>query len=63
MPLPLLLVGAAVLAGGYGIKKGLDAKNDFEEAESLNNEAERIYNRASNSLEKARKSAKIQWKN
>jgi hypothetical protein len=58
MPLPLLLVGAAVLAGGYGIKKGLDAKNDFEEAESLNNEAERIYNRASNSLEKARKSAK-----
>lgn len=54
MPLPLLLVGAAVLAGGYGIKKGIDAKGDFDRAESLNNEARRIYDDASSSLERAR---------
>lgn len=57
MPLPLLLVGAAVLAGGYGIKKGFDAKGNFDEAESLNSEAKNIYDEASSSLEKARKSA------
>ena len=26
MPLPFLLIGAAVVAGAYGVKKGLDAK-------------------------------------
>lgn len=57
MPLPLLLVGAAVLAGGYGVKKGLDAKEDFDRAEELNNEAERIYDSASSSLEVARDGA------
>jgi len=32
MPLPFILAGAALLAGGYGIKKGLDAKEDFNKA-------------------------------
>lgn len=54
MPLPLLLVGAAVLAGGYGVKKGLDAKSDFNRAESLNDEAKTIYDNASTSLEATR---------
>jgi hypothetical protein len=53
----LLLVGAAVLAGGYGVKKGIDAKGDFDRAESLNAEAKRIYDDASIGLEKARTSA------
>ena len=57
MPLPLLLVGAAVLAGGYGVKKGLDAKSDFDRAEELNAEAKRIYDSASSGLETERERA------
>lgn len=57
MPLPLLLVGAAVLAGGYGVKKGLDAKSDFDRAGELNAEAKRIYDSASSSLETERERA------
>lgn len=57
MPLPLLLVGAAVLAGGFGVKKGLDAKADFKRAEELNNEAKETYDNACSSLEVARDEA------
>lgn len=62
MPLPLLLVGAAVLAGGYGVKKGLDAKEDFDRAEELNNEAKRIYDSACTDLEAARNGAQAAMK-
>ena len=54
MPLPLLLVGAAVLAGAYGVKKGLDAKSDFDEAEEINEDAQEIYENAQRSLEQRR---------
>lgn len=57
MPLPFILLGAAVLAGGFGVKKGLDAKSDFDRAESLNREAQRIFDSAQKSLETARNSA------
>lgn len=57
MPLPLLLVGAAVLAGGYGVKKGIDAKSDFNKADSLNNQAKSIFNDATSELESARDKA------
>lgn len=57
MPLPLLLVGAAVLAGGFGVKKGLDAKADFNRAKELNNEAKETYDDACSSLEAARDGA------
>jgi hypothetical protein len=55
MPLPFLLIGAAVLAGGFGVKKGLDAKDDFDRAEALNNEARDIYDQAAQDLDKVRK--------
>jgi hypothetical protein len=57
MPLPLLLAGAAILAGGYGVKKGIDAKSDFNKADSLNNQAKSIYNDATSELESAREKA------
>lgn len=57
MPLPIILWGAAALAGAYGIKKGFDAKADFDEAESLNNKAKRIYDEAIEELKSARHKA------
>lgn len=32
MPLPLMLVGAALIGAGYGVKKTVDAKNDNDDA-------------------------------
>ena len=58
MPLPLLLVGAAVLAGAYGVKKGLDAKSDFDAAESINEGAQEIFDDAKRTLE--RRKEKVQ---
>ena len=55
MPLPLIIIGGAILAGGYGVKKGLDAKDDFNEAEELNEEAQETYDSAQKSLEKRKK--------
>ena len=46
MPLPLipaLLGGAVLLTGGPGLKNGLDARENFERAERLIDEARRIY--------------------
>jgi hypothetical protein len=57
MPLPLLLVGAAFLAGGFGVKKGVDAKNDFDSAEHWNNKAQKLMNNAKSSLEETRDAA------
>ena len=52
MPLPLLLVGAtAVAAAGWGVKKGIDAKSDFDAAESINENAQEIFDKAKRSLE------------
>lgn len=55
MPLPFLLIGAAVVAGAYGVKKGLDAKSDFDDAEEINEDARDIYENARHSLEERRK--------
>lgn len=57
MPLPLILVGAAVVAGVYGIKKGVDAASDYGEAKDVDEEARRIYNDAENALDRARERA------
>ena len=54
MPLPLLLVGAAVAAAGWGVKKGIDAKSDFDAAESINENAQEIFDKANRSLEECR---------
>lgn len=57
MPLPFILAGAAIVAGGYGIKKGFDAKSDYDQAERVNNRAQKIYDEQSTKLDSARKSA------
>lgn len=59
MPFPALLIpivlgGAAVAAAGYGVKKGFDAKEKFDRAETLSNEAKSTYNRAVTNLENMR---------
>ena len=42
MPLPLILIGAAVAAGAWGVKKGVDAYSDFDEAEDADGNAGRV---------------------
>ena len=54
MALPLLLVGAAVLAGGAGVAAGVSAKGDFDEAERKNKKAKRIFKSAKKSLKQQR---------
>lgn len=54
MPLPLiplLLGGAALFGAGVGVKKGFDAKADFDKAESVNSEARSVYDTAQKKLE------------
>jgi hypothetical protein len=54
MPLPLIpIIGGIVAAatGAYGIKKGLDAKEDFERAERIGKEAKKRHERAIENLE------------
>ncbi|WKD24218.1 hypothetical protein NDQ71_03730 [Pseudoalteromonas sp. KG3] len=57
MPLPLFLAGAAIIAGGYGVKKGLDAKSDYDEADSINKRARNIFDDAESSLNSKREQA------
>lgn len=58
MPLPLiplLIGGASLLAGTYGVKKGLDAKEDFERAKSIGEDAQSRHKKSVNSLELKKK--------
>lgn len=54
MPLPIVLGAAAVGSGLFGAKKGYDAHQGNKEAKALNKKAQRIFDQASSSLEKAR---------
>ena len=56
MPFPLLLipVGLAVAAGLFGVKKGVDAYSDFDEAKDINEDAKDVYDEATGSLERCR---------
>ena len=54
MPLPLIIAAAALATGVYGVKKGVDAKGDFDEAKELNEEAQEAYDNSQRSLEKRR---------
>lgn len=60
MPIPFLIAGAALLAGGYGVKKGIDAKRDFSEASDTNENANKIVDSAQKALDSARKSTQSQ---
>ncbi|MEI6828179.1 MAG: hypothetical protein WCK54_21510, partial [Desulfuromonadales bacterium] len=53
MPIPLILLGAAALAGGFGVKKGVDATSLFKRLKSENLQAQNRYESASKELEKA----------
>lgn len=57
MPLPLIpliIGGASLLTAAFGVKKGLDAKSDFDSAKRWNEKAQRLYDRASDDLKSAR---------
>ncbi|NQY84339.1 MAG: hypothetical protein HRT34_05995 [Alcanivorax sp.] len=58
--LPFILAGAAIMAGGYGVKKGADAKKDFDTAERIRNRVEGIVERADQALDKVRKEAQAE---
>lgn len=51
MPLPLILAGAAIVAGGFGVKKGFDAKSDLEDAERYQRNAKRESDEINDKLE------------
>lgn len=63
MPLPFILAGAAIAAAGYGVKKGVDAKDDFDTAKYWNEKAEEIYDEAKDKLDKARESTDKELQN
>ena len=63
MPIPFIIAGVAVAAGAYGVKKGIDAKEDFDTAKRWNKKAERIYNVAQEQLENKRKNTDIALQN
>lgn len=50
MVLPLILLGAAVAAGGFGLKQGYDAVSDSSQAAGLREDAKEIYDNAFHSL-------------
>lgn len=55
MPFPLLLIGAAALIGGYGVKKGIDAYSDSEEASEIDEAARNLLAQAESKIKSARK--------
>lgn len=58
MPLPLipiLLGGASLAAGVFGVKKGLEARENFETAERITDSARNLQDNALQQLEKVRK--------
>lgn len=60
MPLPLIPVGlavASVLGGAFGIKKGMDAKSDYNSAKRWNKKAQELFDSAKADLESARESS------
>lgn len=54
MPIPFILAGVALAAGAYGVKKGFDAKADFDDAKETNDLAQHIYDDAYYELETTR---------
>ena len=61
MALPLILLGAATLAGGFGIKKGFDAKSLFKRSSAETVQAQKRFEITSKKLEEARDTAQIMF--
>ena len=58
MPLPFVLLGAALVTGGFGAKKGKDAYDDFKGAKERNDRAARWVREGERTLEEARETLK-----
>ena len=58
MPIPFIIIPAAVALGGYGIKKGLDAKDMLKEAKRINEEAEKLVESTKTEIQNANDSAR-----
>jgi hypothetical protein len=57
MPIPFLLGAVAILAGGVGVAKGVDAKEMMDRARRIGREGERIVDNANEGREEAKVSA------
>ena len=55
MPIPFIIAGAAMVAAGYGAKKGYDAKCDYDDAKRYNRLAQEEYDEAQEKLNNLRK--------
>lgn len=55
MPIPIILGAAALIAAGVGVKKGWDAKENFEKANNIGERAKNNHENAVNSLDAERK--------
>lgn len=51
MPLPFILAAVGVAAGAYGIKRGLDAKENMDKAKEVTQSAQKIADKAKYKLE------------
>lgn len=55
MAIPFIIGAAAVAAGAFGVKKGIDAKEDFERAERIGKRSQEKHEKAISNLESNRK--------
>ena len=60
MPLPLIPIGIAIGVGSLGVAKAVKSMRDFDKAKDINEDAKRIYEDATSSLERRRE--KVQAK-
>ncbi|GAA7521970.1 hypothetical protein KVD19_03620 [Helicobacter pylori] len=58
MPLPFILGGLALAAAGYGVKKGIDAKDTNDKAKDLLKKAEELLEEAKKRVELAESDCK-----
>lgn len=63
MPIPFILGAAALIAGGVGVKKGLDAKEDMESAKRNNERAQEIVDKVNKKLEEKKEATKESLEN
>ncbi|WRD14957.1 glycine zipper family protein [Helicobacter pylori] len=59
MPLPFILGGLALAAAGYGVKKGIDAKDTNDKAKDLFKKAEELLEEAKKRVELAESGCKL----
>lgn len=58
MPIPLIIGAVVLLAGGYGVKKGIDGHNSHSEADEIVGRAKRLYNDKKSSFDDQEKNTK-----